>query len=273
MVECVALAPDDDVELGVDLVVAAGEIEQLLGRHNEARVRLQRAYEDLADPDSPARVSVLIAASTNSLYLADGIRAVVSEGAGERVGEVDASGVGRILLAAPMAVMTVSMTVFGNHGPPPPIVDRIGLVAPRPIFLIYADPGQGGESVRQPKYFAAASRPKQIWKVPGAGQIMALAVFFVRPTADPGVLRMQRLKFHVAAWLLGMVVPTPLWALVEWQDNGSFERWSNNSQPGDWDPWILVVGGIWAFAALGLFAVRSVRQAPEGRSTLRDVHP
>jgi pimeloyl-ACP methyl ester carboxylesterase len=98
----------------------------------------------------------------------DGIRAVVSEGAGERVGEVDTSGVERILLAAPMAVMTASMTVFQNHGPPPPIVDRIGLIAPRPVFLIYADPGQGGESVRQPKYYALAGQPKEIWKVPGA---------------------------------------------------------------------------------------------------------
>jgi hypothetical protein len=99
----------------------------------------------------------------------DGIRAVVSEGAGERVGEVDTSGVERILLAAPMAVMTAAMTVFQNHGPPPPIVERIGLIAPRPVLLIYADPGQGGESVRQPKYFAAAGQPKEIWKVPGSG--------------------------------------------------------------------------------------------------------
>jgi hypothetical protein len=98
----------------------------------------------------------------------DGIRAVVSEGAGERVGEVDASGLERVLLAAPMAVMTAAMTVFQNHGPPPPIVDRVGRIAPRPVLLIYADPGQGGESVRQPKYFAAAGEPKAIWLVPGS---------------------------------------------------------------------------------------------------------
>jgi hypothetical protein len=93
--------------------------------------------------------------------------------------------------------------------------------------------------------------------------IMALGVYFVRPTADPAVVRIQRLKFHVAAWLFGMAVLTPLWALIEWQDNGGFERWSNNSQPGDWDPWILIVGGIWALAVLALFAVRAVRQACE----------
>jgi hypothetical protein len=92
--------------------------------------------------------------------------------------------------------------------------------------------------------------------------IMALAVYFVRPTADRAVLRVQRLKFHVAAWLFGMAILTPLWALIEWQDNGGFERWSNNSQPGDWDPWILVVGGVWALAILGLFAVRRVLERP-----------
>jgi len=69
---------------------------------------------------------------------------------------------------------------------------------------------------------------------------------------------MQRLKFHAAAWLFGTVVLTPLWALIEWQDNGCFERWSNNSQPGDWDLWILIVGAVWALSVLGLFVVRQV---------------
>jgi hypothetical protein len=99
--------------------------------------------------------------------------------------------------------------------------------------------------------------------------IMAAGVYFVRPTADPAVLRRQRLKFHAAAWLFGMVVLTPLWALIEWQDNGGFERWSSNSHPGDWDPWILAVGGIWALAAVALFGVRAVRQASERPTDVR----
>ena len=102
--------------------------------------------------------------------------------------------------------------------------------------------------------------------------IMALGVYFVGPTADPAVLRIQQLKFHVAAWLFGMAVLTPLWALIEWQDNGGLERWSNNSQPGDWDPWILIVGGVWALAVLGLFAVGQVRERRtdnRGRSPVR----
>jgi hypothetical protein len=54
----------------------------------------------------------------------------------------------------------------------------------------------------------------------------------------------RRLKFHVVAWLLGMVEIAPLTALIDWQDNGAFERLSTNSQPGSWDPWVVYVGGI-----------------------------
>jgi hypothetical protein len=95
--------------------------------------------------------------------------------------------------------------------------------------------------------------------------IMALAVRFVKPT-DPAPLGRQRLKFHSAAWLFGMVVLTPLWLLIEWQDNGGFERWSGNSRPGDWDPWILTVGGIWALSVGVLFAVRRLVARPSGDS-------
>ena len=54
--------------------------------------------------------------------------------------------------------------------------------------------------------------------------IMALGVYFVRPTADRG-LRMQQLKFH-ASRMFGMVANAA--CADRWQDNG-FERWSNNS--------------------------------------------
>jgi fermentation-respiration switch protein FrsA (DUF1100 family) len=65
-------------------------------------------------------------------------------------------------------VLTAAVTVFSNHGPMPPIVDRIGLIAPRPLFLISAEHGIGGENERQPRYYAAAGEPKETWEVPGA---------------------------------------------------------------------------------------------------------
>ena len=73
--------------------------------------------------------------------------------------------------------------------------------------------------------------------------IMALGVHFDPLTSTAA---MPRLKFHVAAWALGMLVLMPINLLIEWQDNGHFERWSSNSQPGSWDPWVLPIGGVWA---------------------------
>ncbi len=117
----------------------------------------------------------------------DTIRAVVSEGAGESVGESDISGPARILVDPSQAVMTIATTVFSNHRPPPPIVDHIGAIAPRPVLLIYADPGIGGENTRQPIYYAAAGEPKSIWKVPGSdhtGGIDAAPLEYERRVVD-----------------------------------------------------------------------------------------
>jgi fermentation-respiration switch protein FrsA (DUF1100 family) len=102
-----------------------------------------------------------------------GLKALVSEGAGIRVGEGLEAGEGmsesvRALWNPASFVLSAATTMFSNHGPPPTIVDRIGRIAPRAVFLIYADPGMGGEATRQPRYFEAAGQPKAIWKVPGS---------------------------------------------------------------------------------------------------------
>ena len=96
------------------------------------------------------------------------IAAVVSEGAGERVGEANVSGAARLLVGPNQAVMSAATMVFSNQRPPPPIVDRVGRIAPRPVLLVYADPGIGGESTRQPVYYDAAGHPKAMWEVPGS---------------------------------------------------------------------------------------------------------
>jgi hypothetical protein len=74
----------------------------------------------------------------------------------------------RLLWKPVSYALTAATTVFSNHGPPPPIVDRIGRIAPRSVFLIYAETGMGGENARQPKYYAAAGEPKAVWRVPGS---------------------------------------------------------------------------------------------------------
>jgi len=97
-------------------------------------------------------------------------KAVVSEGAGLPAGEGGdvLEGPEKLFLLPALYGIKFATSVFSNHGPPPPIVDQIGRIAPRSVFLIYTAPGMGGEDTRQPKYFAAAGKPKAIWKVPGA---------------------------------------------------------------------------------------------------------
>jgi DNA-binding NarL/FixJ family response regulator len=109
--ECVELTPAESVELRAGLVVATAEIEQLLGRHNEARRRLRRAYDELADPASPACVSLLIALSTNSLFLAD--HPGMLEWGRLAVGAAEAAG-DDTLAAAALAAYTMGATFAGQ---------------------------------------------------------------------------------------------------------------------------------------------------------------
>jgi 2TM domain len=69
----------------------------------------------------------------------------------------------------------------------------------------------------------------------------------VRAWARQHVEHVRKLRRNVATFALGMAALTAIWALVEWQDNGGFERLSNNGNPGDWEPWILFVGLVWGF--------------------------
>ena len=68
--QCLALAPAGDAP-DVDLTISCAEIEQLLGRHTEAHARLQGAFADRHDQRSAAAVSLMIALSANSLFVAD----------------------------------------------------------------------------------------------------------------------------------------------------------------------------------------------------------
>jgi DNA-binding CsgD family transcriptional regulator len=70
--ECLLLAGNDPGEgTDVSLVVRCAEVEQLLGRHDESRARLEKTYAGLDDPASPAGVSLLVALTAASLYLSD----------------------------------------------------------------------------------------------------------------------------------------------------------------------------------------------------------
>lgn len=146
-----------------DIVRWAGDIDFLAG------VEYLRGRPDV-DPNRIGAIGFSVGGEQllEAAARSDGIAAVVSEGAGGRMGETDASGPLRPVVDAAMHVMTAATSVFGNQGAHPRIETRIGLIAPRPLFLIYAVPGIGEEDTRQPQFFAAAGEPKSIWRVPGA---------------------------------------------------------------------------------------------------------
>jgi fermentation-respiration switch protein FrsA (DUF1100 family) len=97
-------------------------------------------------------------------------RAVVSEGAGARSVREDLEKPNTLenWLALPSSfVQTAGLTVLANQAPPPSLVDLTPRIGPRPMFLIYALHGTGGEEKQlNPKYYAAAGAPKQIWEIP-----------------------------------------------------------------------------------------------------------
>jgi poly(3-hydroxybutyrate) depolymerase len=101
-----------------------------------------------------------------------GLAAVVSEGAGIRsIRETLAIPGTRKRLESSLlhAVVTPGVALFSNTLPPPSLEDLAGRISPRPVFFIYARPGQGGEAELTRAFYDAAREPKAIWRVPGAG--------------------------------------------------------------------------------------------------------
>jgi uncharacterized protein len=96
-------------------------------------------------------------------------RAVVSEGAGarsirENLEKPKALG-GMPQLGVSLA-LTAGTALFSNHMPPPNLKHLSARIAPRSVFFIYALHGTGGEEKQlNPKYYAAAGEPKQIWEI------------------------------------------------------------------------------------------------------------
>jgi fermentation-respiration switch protein FrsA (DUF1100 family) len=105
----------------------------------------------------------------------DTLNAVVSEGAGERSWrETSLQPYGGWPGIVEVVVADAVVTVISGDAPPPSLEDLVGRIAPRPLFLIYARDGQGGESLN-PVYFEAAGEPKELWEITTGGHTDGLA--------------------------------------------------------------------------------------------------
>jgi fermentation-respiration switch protein FrsA (DUF1100 family) len=142
-------------------------------RDLRAAVEYLRRRPDI-DPDRIGGIGLSVGGEMmlEAAAESDGLKAVVSEGAGIRsLRESLAIPETRMRIEASLVhlVTTPGVALFSNTLPPASLVDLVGRIAPRPVFIIYAVPGQGGEAELSQAFYDAAREPKTIWHVPGAG--------------------------------------------------------------------------------------------------------
>ena len=102
------------------------------------------------------------------------LRAVVSEGAGERSVRETLMYGWRAALAVPMStVKTAALAVLSGTAPPPSLEDVAARISPRSLLLIYAGRGAGGEDLNA-AFYRAAAQPKAIWRIPEARHVGGL---------------------------------------------------------------------------------------------------
>ncbi len=102
------------------------------------------------------------------------LRAVVSEGAGERsVKETLLFGPEAALTIPQQVVLTLSTAVFSGDSPPVALDEAAAEISPRPVFFIYGEDGQAGEQLNE-NFYEAAGEPKEIWEVPDSGHLGAI---------------------------------------------------------------------------------------------------
>jgi hypothetical protein len=97
----------------------------------------------------------------------DGLKAVVSEGAGVRsVREaVHVNGAEKVIFSWLFGITTIGTTVFTSNLPPPSLTDLSAEIT-EPALFIHATPGGGGETLTK-EFYEAAKGPKEYWAAPG----------------------------------------------------------------------------------------------------------
>ena len=95
----------------------------------------------------------------------DALQAVVSEGAGVRsYREVtEAEGPMNVLALPVWTATTAGVALFSDSLPPPNLKELVADIGSRPVFLIYAEHGQGGEMLSA-EYADVAGPETQLWR-------------------------------------------------------------------------------------------------------------
>ena len=115
---------------------------------------------------------MLIRAAADS----DAFKAIVSEGAsGQSARDGFANGRASPRTSLAEGALTVAMALFANDMPPPSLKSQVPEIAPRSVFFVYGEKGQGGTETKPNRgFYEAAREPKQIWEVPNGQHIAGI---------------------------------------------------------------------------------------------------
>jgi dienelactone hydrolase len=97
----------------------------------------------------------------------DGLKAVVSEGAGIRSlrEAIHVDGAEKAVVSWLFGLNTIGTAVFTSNLPPRSLTDLSAEIT-EPVLFIHATPGMGGEALTE-KYYEAAKGPKEYWAAEG----------------------------------------------------------------------------------------------------------
>jgi len=140
------------------------------------------AYLQSRDDVNPERIGILGLSMGGQIALQGAARnqqvqAVVSDGAGARTYDdyLLADAPGAWLQAPFMWVQYTAHGVFAQVTPPPPMVELLPQIAPRPILFIFSGHGNPGERFLTVKYAEAAGENAAVWEIPEAGHTGGLS--------------------------------------------------------------------------------------------------
>jgi pimeloyl-ACP methyl ester carboxylesterase len=117
------------------------------------------------------------------------LAAVISDGAGFRTihEALRQPGAGKWTTLPQDLVTLGAARVLSPYVSPAPLDELVGRISPRPVFLIEAGHGQGGEALND-VYFRRSGLPKELWRIPEADHTGGLR-------ARPGEYEGQVLRF------------------------------------------------------------------------------
>jgi len=89
----------------------------------------------------------------------------------------------------------LATALFTNDLPPPSLRSEVAKIAPRAVFFVYGENGQGGTETKPNRgFYEAAREPKQIWEVPDGQHIAGI-------TTQPGEYERRVIGFFDDALL------------------------------------------------------------------------